>query len=244
MFCSQCGSQIPDSVAFCPACGAATGNASAVGAASQTGSASGAPAPQPIPATGAPAPQPLAPAGSQPMPGIPGPQPAPGAWNQQPAPSWNAANQVPYPGALGMNWYKFIIWFQLFASALLALGNAIRLFTGMNYDGSARAVYLMFGGLQALDIVTGLFMLVLAAAAVFIRFELSGFKRDAPLHYLIYLGVSLAANLAYTLLFAMIVGAGLFDLIDAPAVGNAIGLFGLIVLSKIYFDKRKAMFCN
>lgn len=143
-----------------------------------------------------------------------------------------------------MNWYKFIIWFQLFASALLALGNAIRLFTGMNYDGSARAVYLMFGGLQALDIVTGLFMLVLAAAAVFIRFELSAFKRDAPLHYLIYLGVSLAANLAYTLLFAMIVGAGLFDLIDAPAVGNAIGLFGLIVLSKIYFDKRKAMFCN
>ncbi|MCI7730357.1 zinc-ribbon domain-containing protein [Enorma burkinafasonensis] len=231
MFCSQCGSQIPDSVAFCPACGAATGNAAPVGD-----------APQPAPMPEVPAQQPGT--NPQPAPATPASQPAPGAWSQTTAPAQNAVGQMPYSAPLGMKWFKFIIWFQLFAAALQAAGQAIVSFTGMQYEGHAELVYHIYGGLRVLDIGMGICMVAFAAAAIFIRFELAGFKRDAPLHYLIFFGANLVIAVLYVLLGSLMLGEGLFGMIDAQFIGSMFGYALLIVVNKIYFDKRKALFCN
>ncbi|WP_144743554.1 zinc ribbon domain-containing protein [Enorma burkinafasonensis] len=226
MFCSKCGSQVPDGVSFCSVCGAATGNAAPAGA-----------APQAAPASGAPS--------TQAEPGAPSQQAVFGGWNQTAPQAWNAPGQASFGTAqLGMKWYKFVIWFQLFAAALLAIGQAIQLFTGLQYEGSAHAVYLLYGGVRVLDILTALVMLGLAAFAILVRFELAGFKRDAPMHYLIYLAAIIGVNVLYSLLFIILIHASFAAIFTPSFIGTFIGYGALIFANKIYFDKRQALFVN
>ena len=44
-----------------------------------------------------------------------------------------------------MKWYKFVIYFQLFAAALLNLGSGIALFTGSQYGLNSYELKLLYG---------------------------------------------------------------------------------------------------
>ena len=50
-----------------------------------------------------------------------------------------------------MGWFKFIIYFQLFASAVINAALGITAFTGSHYDGKAELVYAFFPGMSAVD---------------------------------------------------------------------------------------------
>ena len=80
----------------------------------------------------------------------------------------------------GMKWYKFLIYFSLFASAVLNAISAIMYFKGASYGDSADLVYDAFPGLQAIDVVCGMAFIGLAIMALVTRSALYWNKRKGP----------------------------------------------------------------
>lgn len=246
MFCQSCGTQLPEGVTFCSNCGAPVADSTAQQPA----------AAQPVSTV----PQPTA-APQQPYNAVPQPVntvPQPTAAPQQP---YNAAPQQPYYGApqqpnaypfnnqgfvqqLPMNWFKFVIYFQLFANAVLNLINAIMYFTGLHYGGGymTAAVYMFYGGLKPLDIVTGILTIGLVAIAIYTRFRLSGFKKNAIMCLMITYGANILVALIWLIGVVAITGVG--EVIGASTIISLVGNIVLIILSAVYFNKRKHLFVN
>ena len=206
---------------FCPSCGSQVPDESkfcpSCGA-SFNSAAQSAATPQP---TEAPVP------GAAPVPA----PPVPGA-----APAGAAAPE--------MKWYKFIIWVQLFLSALSLVGTGIMLLTGTHYGDAKALVYMVYGGLQAADIIFAIVFIALAVCCIIVRMNLAKFKKGAPTQYLILLGANIAAQLVYALALAAITQINVFQAMDSSTVAQIITSVVMIALSKIYFDKREHLFTN
>ena len=148
---------------------------------------------------------------------------------------------------LGMNWFKFIIYFQLFASCAINLYNGIRVLTGAHYSGMAKLVYSMFKGLKAVDILFGLVFIALAAGAIFVRFQLSGFKAMGPKLYLGLLIAACAASVAYVIAVVIVLrsrtGVAVGSLIATPII-QVLVTGTMVVVNYIYFKNRKHLFTN
>lgn len=207
---------------FCPSCGSQVPDESkfcpSCGASFNSAAAQSAATPQP---TEAPVP------GAAPVPA----PPVPGT-----APSGAAAPE--------MKWYKFIIWVQLFLSALSLVGTGIMLLTGTHYGDAKALVYMVYGGLQAADIIFAIVFIALAVCCIIVRMNLAKFKKGAPTQYLILLGANIAAQLVYALALAAITQINVFQAMDSSAVVQIITSVVMIILSKIYFDKREHLFTN
>lgn len=157
MYCRFCGTKIPDNVKFCPECGA---NLAPVPSAAPEESAPAVPAAPEIPVS--PAPAPYSAELSDPVGAIAAPR-------------------------RGMKWFKFIIYFQLWAGMLVNLAAAGKYFTGAYYEGNAEMVYRFFPALQPLDIVMGVFCLALAVYAVVVQRALAKFRAKGPMMYYLVL---------------------------------------------------------
>ena len=80
-----------------------------------------------------------------------------------------------------MKWFKFIIYVQLFLSALGNLILGIGLLAGTAYGEYSGLVYAVAPALRAVDVVIGLALLALAAAAIVVRQRLARYLgRGAP----------------------------------------------------------------
>lgn len=164
------------------------------------------------------------------------------AWDGQPnrytppQDSWNPACQQPT-----MKWFKFVIWVQLFLGALSNLGTGISLLTGSIYEGYAEDVYAAFGLMRPLDILNGLLCIALAVAAIYVRFQLSGYKQKAPTLYLYYLLAGIAVSLFYLLASSLIVGTFMGDYSTIVSLVTNIVMY---VLNRIYFEKRSFLFVH
>ena len=107
---------------------------------------------------------------------------------------------------LGMGWYKFLIYFGLFAGALLNFLYGINYVTGGVYfvesNGliTAEDVYDFYGeGLLFVDILFGLILIGLTVFGLLLRNKLAKFKPDAPQLLYYYYGVSAGASLLYSI---------------------------------------------
>lgn len=154
--------------------------------------------------------------------------------NNQYAPS----NQLP------MNWFKFLIYFSLFAGAVLNVISGLQLFTGAHYGGVADYVYAVFDGLQAVDVLVGLGMIALAAFGIYTRFRLAGYRKNGPkmltYTYLAGLILSLLYLIAVHIVVPEIAGEVNFTSYIISAVTSVIMVF----VNREYFRKRAALFVN
>ncbi len=198
---------------------------------------------QPQQGYGQPQQNPYMPQGTQ-MNGYPAPAPV----QSGSVPSYTIS---PDGRQIGMNWFKFIIWVQLFLSALVGAVNGIRLCTGSIYvqDGQdlRDLIYSMIDGLKGCDVTFGIIFLLLAGAAIFVRFQLSGFKTNGPVFYVGYLSVVLLATIAYIITVSSIIskyGAGIGDILSPSIIAQLITSFVLIIVNIIYFKNRKHLFVN
>lgn len=141
-----------------------------------------------------------------------------------------------------MNWYKFLIYFALFASALLNVISGIMTMVGSQYQGLADYVYLYFGGgLKALDIIMGIIQIAIAALAILTRFSLAKFEAKGPkLVMLLYL-VNAVVSLFYVVVASAITGMNLFD---ASTIISIIVSIAMLVANRVYFTKRQSLFVN
>ena len=174
--------------------------------------------------------------------------PAPSAAPPENAPSVPAA---PVPGAApigvietpqrGMKWFKFIIYFQLWAGMLVNLVTAGKYFTGAYYEGNAEMVYCVFPALQPLDIVMGVVCLALAVYAVVVQRALAKFRAKGPMMYYLMYIVNTAATVLYLLIGSIIIGQSAFT---AEVAGSIIGSLVMLFVNIPYFNNRKHLFVN
>ena len=216
MYCRFCGTKIPDNVKFCPKCGASL-----------------APVPSAAPEESAPA----APAAPEiPTPFDPTPfDPAPYS-----ADSFASADVAAAPRR-GMKWFKFIIYFQLWAGMLVNLVTAGKYFTGAYYEGNAEMVYRFFPALQPLDIVMGVVCLALAVYAVVVQRALAKFRAKGPMMYYLMYIVNTAVTVLYLIIGSIIIGQSAFT---AEVAGSIIGSIVMLFVNIPYFNNRKHLFVN
>ena len=216
MYCRFCGTKIPDNVKFCPECGA---NLAPVPSAAPEESAPAAPAAPEIPTPYDPTPYDPAPYSADPF----------------------ASADVAAVPQRGMKWFKFIIYFQLWASMLVYLVTAGKYFTGAYYEGNAEMVYRFFPALQPLDIVMGVVCLALAVYAVVVQRALAKFRAKGPMMYYLMYIVNTAVTVLYLIIGSIIIGQSAFT---AEVAGSIIGSLVMLFVNIPYFNNRKHLFVN
>lgn len=196
MFCSNCGKELPDSIAYCTNCGVKLQSANVR---------------------------------------VP--------WTQQynPVPPAQPVQVMPT-----MNWYKFLIYFSLFAGAVINLIAGIISFVGGEYmilGLDPEEVYGIYDGLKTLDIGYGIVYLSFIPFALYVRSALAGFKKEAPNMFYIYDIAGAVISVSYTL-FSSIVTDGDISQTIGQLIGSIAGNVLFIALNVIYFNKRKQLFVN
>lgn len=145
--------------------------------------------------------------------------------------------------ALPMNWFKFIVYFQLFFVVFVMAVNIVLCVTGLRYGSNASMVYLYYGDLRILDILYSVLCLFFAGLAIFVQQWLIRYKRNAWVLYLFYIGMTNVVNLLYLIVTNIILGQSL-----AHLAGNVVGVLLVpviyIPLNYVYFNKRKHLFVN
>lgn len=212
MFCRNCGASITVNAAFCGSCGA--------------------PVEQSQPNNQQPVEQ--QPVIQQPV-------------NQQPANQQSFYQQPIFQQPVqdvqfSMKWYKFIIYFALFAGVVLNVFSAISIFTGSIYEAvgiSADSVYSAFPKLKGVDMIYGFLLFGISALAFITRQNLAHYK-------------ALGINLFYCVYIANIVVSSYYIFATSSIVGTSTATtnFGtqivvsilMIVFNSMYFNKRKSLF--
>lgn len=147
-----------------------------------------------------------------------------------------------------MKWFKFLIYFSLFAGALLNLVNGVNLITGNIYltqsNGQVTAdmVYGVYGSsLKTLDLVYGVIMVLIAVFSIYTRVRLAKFKANGPMCLYILYGAPVAFSILYNVAVSGIIGQSAFN---AQIIGSAVTSIGMLLLNYAYFTKRKVLFVN
>lgn len=220
MFCRFCGKEIPEGGRFCINCGKEADTAERF----QGGT----------PPAGVPSADTRQPEGSG---------------NQIPQAPVNPAGQMNPAQNYHMAWFKFIIYFQLFANAAGMIYNAVTGTFGLAYGGDAEFIYAVCPALKAADVIYGILCLAFAVTAILVRQQLAHYKKNAPVFYLGYVGVVMASNLLYTFAVLAALGTVSSSSMEAGAasvigtvLGTVIGAAVFFPLNYIYFKKRKELF--
>lgn len=174
------------------------------------------------------------------------------SYNSQPG------GQQPYPQVQvnpvqnrPMAWFKFIIYFQLFANMVIMVYNALHGFLGIAYGDDAALIYAFYPGLKAVDVIYGLICIALIVGAFIVRQRLAHYKKNAPMQYILFVAAVLVMGLLHTIAGVAVIsaavpyaaGAGMAD-VAGNILGTVIGAAIFIPVNYIYFNKRKELFVN
>lgn len=145
-----------------------------------------------------------------------------------------------------LKWHKFLVYFGLWAGAVINLISGISTMLGSQYGESADLVYRAIPGLRIIDIIYGLALLGIAATGVLTALKLLKFKKDAPKMLLYLLIASAVAGLLYSVVGAAILSArgGDVSSVISSAVGSVAGSAAMIALNRTYYKKREHLFVN
>ena len=143
-----------------------------------------------------------------------------------------------------MKWFKFIIYFGLFAGALVNFLSGFSLLTGSIYEGDAELVYAFFDELESIDTLVGIALIALAAFGVFVRFRLSGFYQNGPA----LLNATYIAAIVISIVYLMGVSSVLGDFAEgmdfSSYISSVVSSIAMVIINTIYFKKRKHLFVN
>ncbi len=229
MFCNNCGTQLPDGQYTCNVCGAYVGSVQQPQQ-NMYGQQQG--------------------MYNQPQQNVYGQQPQMNMYNQPQQnvygqPQMNVYNQNTYKPELGMKWFKFLTNFMLFLTCILNLLSGYLIFTGNQYKEGGydytNLMYRTYDGLQTIDIIVGILLLVLGVYAIVVRFMLVRFKKIAPLMFLGIYGLAILINCIYAGSVSSITGLGFTDIYSPASLAGSIFM---ICVNWVYFNNRKHLFVN
>ena len=145
---------------------------------------------------------------------------------------------------MGMAWYKFLIYFALFAGAILNLISGISMLNG-TYTENAELVYGFFDGWEALDQLTGALMIGAAVLGFVTRFRLSGYCKNGPTLLKLTYVAAAAINLVYVIGINSILSSAMLSQLDFTSFYTSIAVsIAMVAANHVYFDKRSHLFVN
>lgn len=153
------------------------------------------------------------------------------------------ASSLPRPEDYQLKWHKFLIYFSLWAGALLDLVNAYSYFTGSMYGENAKGVYSYYSGMKTLDIFMGILMLAMAAYCIYVRFQLANYKAGAPKKLEFLYIANAAVMLLYLLAVSGVTKISISDL-ASDAWTQIAGSIAFVFINRAYYNKRAALFVN
>ena len=142
---------------------------------------------------------------------------------------------------LGMKWFHFVIYFQLFVSALVGLWNGFQLLTGRIYGENTDRYIVIFWleGCGYVLLVSATF--AIAIFALVTRFMLADFKKCGPAMYIGMQVAGLIISIAYIASVTSIVD-GLTEYIASSTYGTMAVSIVMLICNIVYFKKRKHLF--
>jgi len=154
-----------------------------------------------------------------------------------------------------MKWFKFLIYFSLFAGAILNAATGASLLTGSIYEMRGGvdpdAVYAILPDMKTVDMAYGVFAILIAVMGIVTRFMLSGFSKNGPKMYLAMLILSIVASLIYSIAADSILSEFYKDIGSTNDVSllsenlpSAFTSFAMLVCNITYFKKRQHLFVN
>ncbi len=145
-----------------------------------------------------------------------------------------------------MKWFKFLIYFALFAGAVINLAYGITYISGDIYEiqtngqATSEMVYSLFSGLKVVDVFYGVVMILIGGFSIFTRFLLSKYRKNGPLFLYILCGIGAGLSLIYSIAVMSISGVNQV----ANGVVSVIVSAVFIIFNIKYFGKRKNLFTN
>lgn len=141
--------------------------------------------------------------------------------------------------AQGMRWYRFIIWFYLYASAVIGVLVGVGEITGVVYLDMAETFYTLFPMLQVVNVFFGVMQILLAVIALYVRRQLARWKVMAPRYLLMYQIFCLVYYAAYLAGTSLVLGEAAVDWL---AGGYILLQVLLLAVNGAYFHRRQEMF--
>ena len=153
-----------------------------------------------------------------------------------------------YEPEMPMKWFKFLIYFALFAGPILNIISGVRALTGSQYGDDADLVYRVLPGMETLDKFYGIMLILVAIFGLVTRFMLAGFKKSGPPMLYVMYALNVLILLIYTFGTKSVISHSTttVDLSSATAsaIGSAVFSVVMIALNVVYFNKRKHLFVN
>lgn len=161
---------------------------------------------------------------------------------QQPAqPQYQQPFYQPAQPETPMKWYKFIIYCQLFLTALINIAAGFVALTGAQYEGAADMVYGVWPSMKGMDLFYGIALIAVGAFAIYVRQLLAKYKKNGPNLYLIMCAATIILSLIYIFGVQAITGV---NGSSGSTTSNLVTSIVMIIVNKIYFDKRRHLFIN
>jgi hypothetical protein len=144
---------------------------------------------------------------------------------------------------LPMRWYKFLIYVALWFSAAVNILGAIPYFTGTS---QTEEVLAQFPILSTIDLFYGVLTLGMGVLAIYTRFALAGYKKNAPSLVVGLYAYGLVISLGYNTAVIVITQSA-YTQVDGIIMVMSIGISAIInvamvICNYIYFKKRKRLF--
>ena len=153
-------------------------------------------------------------------------------------------NQTPQPEEYSMKWHNFLIYFALWAGAVLGAINGFSQITGSVYGDKTELVYDTFPSLKGFDVLFGVIIIALAVYQIYTRFQLAGYKQDAPKKLTIVYAANFAISVLYLFIVSSATGVPISQLTSESFWGSLAGCVAMIVVNKKYYENRSALFVN
>lgn len=139
-----------------------------------------------------------------------------------------------------MKWYKFAVYFQLFAFAVIYVAQGITHLQGIiNGFGTAESLYLKYPALKQVEIATAVLGFLIAILAIVSRQLLWYFHPKAPKVYLLVMALAGSYHFIYDGLASLVVGMPIFTTYD---VGGIISTVPIVLICRGYFANRSDLF--
>ncbi len=140
-----------------------------------------------------------------------------------------------------MKWFKFMIYFGLWAAAVVYVLNAFNMFSGRVYAGMADQVYSAYPVMKPIDMAMGVLYIGLAVLAIVARFALAKYKKSGPGLFIAYYAGGAVLSALYAVAASLVIGQPAFNLSSIVSLALSVVM---IILNIIYFSKRKNLFVN
>ncbi len=149
--------------------------------------------------------------------------------------------------AFGMKWYKFLIYFALFAGAVLNLVNAVPYLTGSIYGEDSDLVYGLIDGLQILDKCMGLALIGRVVLFLVTRFSLAKYRENGPKLVVACYASDIVLSILY-IVGLFVVYNGIVDITEVVNLSELVMPIlvdiAMIVYNVKYFKDREELFVN